>query len=181
MPAWWDSPDSLGRIWVWAFWCGVILAGVGIASSVVGFVARNRRDTLLALPQRLDAAEASMRPRSLSDGQRDLLVAGLRQVDQLPLTVLTLSSNGEAVRFSEQIVPALRAAGIVVTEETAQVISLGTIVEGLILQAGPGSGLYVDRLRGAFEKAGLDARIGPASPSIPQGAARLVIAGKPSN
>jgi len=112
MTGWWDSPDTLGRIASWATWLGLAVSALGLLVAVSGQIARTRRDTLLAIPSRMNATEAALAPRSLSAAQRQELVAALSPFAGTSVLLGVVEENPEAMVLAQRLRAAFDAAGL---------------------------------------------------------------------
>jgi hypothetical protein len=138
MPSWWNSPEVLSQVTTWLRVAIVVFGVLTALSTGVTIVTGNRIDRLRGrereelakelketgkrleeadhrvqdAQRRLGDAEKKAAPRGLSREQTEALASSLRPLRGKQLAVVTSTSDGEAYRFGNEVVSALRSAGI---------------------------------------------------------------------
>lgn len=109
--SWLDSPEALGRVATWTLWIGVTLAALGICSTAVSHFFRIRRDTLLAIPDRLARVERDTGARHLTGEQKRALLDILRPCPRDRVEIALVNADVEAETFAAELQAVFVEAG----------------------------------------------------------------------
>src|SRR5262245_40306486 len=130
MPAWWDSPETLGALTTWLRIAIVAFGVLTAAATGLTILTGNRlailqqedREKLVArlgeaekrteeAEKRAAEGEKRTEPRTLSARQAEILTAAFGPLSGTRLVVVQLTDDGEAYRFAEQLIKAILASG----------------------------------------------------------------------
>lgn len=129
----------------------------------------------------LASLKQAIAPRHLTPEQSRILTKLLSGEPQGAVSVISVIGDGDGAAFAAQIVAVLRDAGWPITDkDIAQgaFSGVGPVGVGILVHSSTTVPAYAGRLQQAFFSVGVPLA-GVESPSVPEGAARIVVGRKP--
>ena len=138
--------------------------------------ARAEEAKLLAERERSERVklEANVAPRRLTQQQQNAMAKSLRQFKGRSVTVVTYTLDVEAAFLAKQLMIALEAAGIVIEDKVANILTAGSFYSGIFVSGPVDAQDFLRELVSSIERDGnLAASNNESKPVVPVAISKL--------
>jgi hypothetical protein len=138
--------------------------------------ARAEEAKLLAERERSERVklEANVAPRRLTQQQQNAMAKSLRQFKGRSVTVVTYTLDVEAAFLAKQLMIALEAAGIVIEDKVANILTAGSFYSGIFVSGPVDAQDFLRELVSSIERDGnLSASNNESKPVVPVAISKL--------